>query len=262
MGQRDAGRGQLGRDAERVGAEARQHDARMVTDTQPKICIYPGCERPAVPPHPMGGPQPAFCDLEEHNALSAHLERKRLAGLEAATTNRGELMAGEAYRAVFIRDSPDRQDGSQPDHRGRRARGRIRATGRDELGVPALDVKVVPADTDRFGERPRLQHEPVRRDARRRSRRRRARSSTKARLLAGMAMGPRRTSCSGRTALRRRTASSRRRSPTSRCYSYGSGELPARGSRAGSTRRPSTATDLTVLRISPTHTSGRCAGNL
>ena len=44
----------------------------------PKICIYPGCERPAVPPHPLGGPQPAFCDLEEHNALTAHQERVRL----------------------------------------------------------------------------------------------------------------------------------------------------------------------------------------
>jgi hypothetical protein len=43
----------------------------------PKICIYPGCERPAVPPHPLGGPQPSFCDLEDHNALSAHLERRR-----------------------------------------------------------------------------------------------------------------------------------------------------------------------------------------
>jgi hypothetical protein len=43
----------------------------------PRICIYPGCERPAVPPHPMGGPQPAFCDLEEHNALTAHQERLR-----------------------------------------------------------------------------------------------------------------------------------------------------------------------------------------
>jgi hypothetical protein len=49
----------------------------------PKICIYPGCERPAAPPHPMGGPQPAFCDLEDHNALTTHLERKRLA--EAAS---------------------------------------------------------------------------------------------------------------------------------------------------------------------------------
>jgi hypothetical protein len=43
-----------------------------------KICIYPGCDRPAVPPHPLGGPQPSFCDLEEHNALTAHLERRRL----------------------------------------------------------------------------------------------------------------------------------------------------------------------------------------
>jgi hypothetical protein len=45
---------------------------------QSKICIYPGCDRPAVPPHPLGGPQPAFCDLEEHNALTAHQERQRL----------------------------------------------------------------------------------------------------------------------------------------------------------------------------------------
>ena len=44
-----------------------------------KKCIYPGCERPAIPPNPLGGPQPAFCDLEEHNALTAHHERRRLA---------------------------------------------------------------------------------------------------------------------------------------------------------------------------------------
>jgi hypothetical protein len=50
----------------------------------PKICIYPGCDRPAVPPHPLGGPQPSFCDLEEHNALTAHLERQRLALAEAS----------------------------------------------------------------------------------------------------------------------------------------------------------------------------------
>jgi hypothetical protein len=51
-----------------------------------KTCIYPGCDRPAVPPHPLGGPQPAFCDLEEHNALRAHQERQRLAA-EAATVS-------------------------------------------------------------------------------------------------------------------------------------------------------------------------------
>jgi hypothetical protein len=50
-----------------------------MSDESPKTCIYPGCERPAVPPHPMGGPQPSFCDLEDHNALTAHQARQRLA---------------------------------------------------------------------------------------------------------------------------------------------------------------------------------------
>jgi len=49
-------------------------------ESSAKTCIYPGCERPAVPPHELGGPQPAFCDLEQHNALTAHQERQRLAG--------------------------------------------------------------------------------------------------------------------------------------------------------------------------------------
>jgi hypothetical protein len=48
------------------------------SDQTGKTCIYPGCERPAAPPHPLGGPQPSFCDLEEHNALTAHQERQRL----------------------------------------------------------------------------------------------------------------------------------------------------------------------------------------
>ena len=50
-----------------------------MSETSTKTCIYPGCKRPAVPPHPLGGPQPSFCDLEEHNALTAHQERQRLA---------------------------------------------------------------------------------------------------------------------------------------------------------------------------------------
>jgi hypothetical protein len=50
-----------------------------VTETLTKTCIYPGCERPAAPPHPKGGPQPSFCDLEEHNALTAYQERQRIA---------------------------------------------------------------------------------------------------------------------------------------------------------------------------------------
>jgi hypothetical protein len=48
------------------------------SDQAGRTCIYPGCERPAVPPHALGGPQPSFCDLEEHNALTAHQERQRL----------------------------------------------------------------------------------------------------------------------------------------------------------------------------------------
>jgi hypothetical protein len=55
-----------------------------------KTCIYPGCERPAVPPHPLGGPQPAFCEREDHNALTAHQERRRLAGDDAPTSPREE----------------------------------------------------------------------------------------------------------------------------------------------------------------------------
>jgi len=55
-----------------------------MTETTTKTCIYPGCERPAVPPHPLGGPQPAFCDLEEHNALSTHQERQRVTEGESA----------------------------------------------------------------------------------------------------------------------------------------------------------------------------------
>ena len=43
-----------------------------------KPCIYPGCERPAMPPDPHGGPPSAFCELEQHNALTAHQERRRI----------------------------------------------------------------------------------------------------------------------------------------------------------------------------------------
>jgi hypothetical protein len=48
-----------------------------MSDATTRICIYPGCERPAIPPHPLGGPPGSFCELEEHNALSAHQERQR-----------------------------------------------------------------------------------------------------------------------------------------------------------------------------------------
>jgi carbon-monoxide dehydrogenase large subunit len=61
-------------------------------------------------------------------------------------------VANEAYRAVFLRVHPtgkmvlsltSESDGKEPEYAQLVAR---------ELGVPPLDVKVVPADTDRFGE--------------------------------------------------------------------------------------------------------------
>ena len=60
-------------------------------------------------------------------------------------------MADEAYRAVFLRVHPTgkmvlslttESDGKDAEYAQLVA---------DELGVPPLDVKVVPADTDRFG---------------------------------------------------------------------------------------------------------------
>ncbi len=60
-------------------------------------------------------------------------------------------MANEAYRAVFLRVHPTGKmvlsltteaDGHEADYAELVA---------DQLGVPSLDVKVVPADTDRFG---------------------------------------------------------------------------------------------------------------
>ena len=60
-------------------------------------------------------------------------------------------MADEAYRAVFLRVHPTGKmvlslttdsDGMEPQHAALVAK---------ELGVPALDVKVIPADTARFG---------------------------------------------------------------------------------------------------------------
>ena len=61
-----------------------------MSETAAKTCIDPGCERPAAPPNPLGGPQPAFCDLEEHNALTAHQERLRLADGSSPGAPEGE----------------------------------------------------------------------------------------------------------------------------------------------------------------------------
>ncbi len=41
-----------------------------MSETETVICLYPGCDRPAVPPPKHGGPHPRYCDIEEHNASS------------------------------------------------------------------------------------------------------------------------------------------------------------------------------------------------
>src|SRR3954470_3950194 len=64
---------------------------------------------------------------------------------------RRSAMADEAYRAVFLRVHPT---GKMVLSRTTEADGREGEYAQlvaDELGVPALDVKVVPADTNRFG---------------------------------------------------------------------------------------------------------------
>ena len=60
-------------------------------------------------------------------------------------------MANAAYRAVFLRVHPTGKMvlSLTTDADGRESQ--YAQTVADDLGVPALDVKVVPADTDRFG---------------------------------------------------------------------------------------------------------------
>jgi aerobic carbon-monoxide dehydrogenase large subunit len=97
-------------------------------------------------------------------------------------------VADEAYRAVFLRVHPTgkmvlslttESDGREQEY------ARLVA---DELGVPALDVKVKPADTDRFGNGHGYNTAPsgsapaAIADAAEKIR-------AKARLLAGMALG-------------------------------------------------------------------------
>ena len=60
-------------------------------------------------------------------------------------------MADEAYRAVFLRVHPTGKMVLSLTTESDGKEGEYAQLVADELGVPALDVKVVPADTDRFG---------------------------------------------------------------------------------------------------------------
>jgi carbon-monoxide dehydrogenase large subunit len=61
-------------------------------------------------------------------------------------------MADEAYRAVFLRVHPTGKMVLSLTTEADGREGEYAELVASELGVPALDVKVVPADTDRFGE--------------------------------------------------------------------------------------------------------------
>lgn len=60
-------------------------------------------------------------------------------------------MANEAYRAVFLRVHPTGKMVLSLTTESDGKEGQYAQLVADELGVPALDVKVVTADTDRFG---------------------------------------------------------------------------------------------------------------
>ena len=61
-------------------------------------------------------------------------------------------MAGEAYRAVFLRVHPTGKGVLSLTTEADGKEAQYAQLVADELGIPALDVKVVPADLDRFGE--------------------------------------------------------------------------------------------------------------
>lgn len=60
-------------------------------------------------------------------------------------------MADEAYRAVFLRIHPTGKMVLSLTTEGGGQEGEYAQIVAQRLGVPALDVKVVPVDTDRFG---------------------------------------------------------------------------------------------------------------
>jgi carbon-monoxide dehydrogenase large subunit len=98
-------------------------------------------------------------------------------------------VANEAYRAVFLRVHPTGKmvlslttdaDGNEAAY--------ARQVG-EELGVPALDVKVVPADTDRFGTGHGYNTSPTSAGTAAAISRTTGKIRDKAQLLAGMQLG-------------------------------------------------------------------------
>lgn len=48
------------------------------TPAETVICLYPGCDEPAVAMHKHGGPPPRYCANEDHNAGSTFQKLKEL----------------------------------------------------------------------------------------------------------------------------------------------------------------------------------------
>ena len=155
-------------------------------------------------------------------------------------------MANEAYRAVFLRVHPTGKmvlslttepDGKEAEYAQLVA---------DELGIPALDVKVVAGDTDRFGVGHGYNTSPsegtsaaIVSAA--------GKIRAKASCLRAWRWTPRRRPSSGRTERGSHAGGS---DPTQvktvedvALYAHGTGALPP-GSKADSTRRPSTRSEL------------------
>ena len=158
--------------------------------TRPRPASTRAASGPPCRPIPQGGPQPAFCDLEEHNALTAHQERQRLGiGLRTATARGERAVANEAYRAVFLRVHPTGKmvlsltteaDGREPQYAAaRRRRARRPAARRQGRAGRHRPLR----------HRPRLQHAPLGRHAGRDRPAPPPKIRDKAQLLAGMALG-------------------------------------------------------------------------
>ena len=184
---------------------------------------------------------------ENHN-----VDRHRGSAGGSARRGRGERRTDRGAKDAGERGVPggssagwtDRQDGVEPHHRGRHGNeGHYAQIVAEELGVPALDVKVVPADENRFGTGHGYNTSPsdgtpgaIVKATGKTGRRRSCSRASHSR--------PSPTACGGTTARSsaRLTRPRPRRSPTSRSTPT----APARcrpGSRAASTPRRSTRTD-------------------
>ena len=161
LAERDTPRRQLGGDAERIRPRARQDDSRLERrdDAEPAGGKQSASTRAANVPLCR---RTRSAGRSRRSATSRSTTRSpptRSAGASSASVRRSaqakrggiQPMANEAYRAVFLRVHPTgkmvlslttESDGRESQY------AEIVAA---ELGVPPLDVKVVAADTDRFG---------------------------------------------------------------------------------------------------------------